>query len=479
MSPEIPVFERVKLFIKSTRFKTAIWYSLVFLILEIVIGSVIYFYLRNSLYTQLDLSLTKQCELIYNFVNEKSIDLYEFKPDSIYASPDELVYDLAFEAVALNPNNTFIQIRFKDKIIFKTENLRGSHTDLRDSSSQNQLIKTFSDEKLSPHKMRAAVFNKNGYQIITAFPVVLINDALNSLTDLYVFIAPIFFLISVIGGTVISIKSLSRIDSIIDRTKYITTRNLDEKISGDEFDDEYGRLAKTMNEMIIRIKKSIDYMNQFSISAAHELKTPLTILRGEIELALRSKMTPVDYKEVLQSNLDETLRLINIVDKLFFISKTDHSLIKLNKEKTELNRFVSSVVEAMKTVAEDKEVKLIFIEDERVYAEIDKGLMNQVIYNLIENAIKFSDEGKEVEIRIGKNNSNKALISFTNEGEYIPPELHKKIFERFFRIDSSRNRGTGGAGLGLSVVKAIVEMHGGDITVESNSNGLTKFTIKI
>ena len=479
MSPEIPVFERVKLFIKSTRFKTAIWYSLVFLILEIVIGSVIYFYLRNSLYTQLDLSLTKQCELIYNFVNEKSIDLYEFKPDSIYASPDELVYDLAFEAVALNPNNTFIQIRFKDKIIFKTENLRGSHTDLRDSSSQNQLIKTFSDEKLSPHKMRAAVFNKNGYQIITAFPVVLINDALNSLTDLYVFIAPIFFLISVIGGTVISIKSLSRIDSIIDRTKYITTRNLDEKISGDEFDDEYGRLAKTMNEMIIRIKKSIDYMNQFSISAAHELKTPLTILRGEIELALRSKMTPVDYKEVLQSNLDETLRLINIVDKLFFISKTDHSLIKLNKEKTELNRFVSSVVEAMKTVAEDKEVKLIFIEDERVYAEIDKGLMNQVIYNLIENAIKFSDEGKDVEIRIGKNNSNKALISFTNEGEYIPPELHKKIFERFFRIDSSRNRGTGGAGLGLSVVKAIVEMHGGDITVESNSNGLTKFTIKI
>ena len=82
-------------------------------------------------------------------------------------------------------------------------------------------------------------------------------------------------------------------------------------------------------------------MNQFSISAAHELKTPLTILRGEIELALRSKITPDEYKEVLQSNLDETLRLIKIVDKLFFISKTDHSLIKISKEKTELNSFVS------------------------------------------------------------------------------------------------------------------------------------------
>jgi two-component system, OmpR family, heavy metal sensor histidine kinase CusS len=473
------MYDRIKLFVKSTRFKTAIWYSLIFLILEIVIGSLIYFYLRNSLYEQLDLSLTKQCELIYHFVSEKSIDLYEFTPDSIYSSPDELVYDLAFEAVALNPNNTFIQVRFKDKIIFQTQNLKSFHTNLSDSSSQGQFIKTFSDEKLSLHVIRASVFNKNGYQIITAFPVVLINDALKSLTDLYIIIAPIFFLISVIGGAFISIKSLSRIDSIIDRTKFITARNLEEKISGDEFDDEYGRLARTMNEMITRIKKSIDYMNQFSISAAHELKTPLTILRGEIELALRSKIKPDEYKQVLQSNLDETLRLINIVDKLFFISKTDHSLIKINKEKTELNNFVSSAIESMKNIAEDKNVKLRFLEDEKIYAEIDTGLMNQVIYNLIENAIKFGDAENTVDILLGKTNFNKAFISFTNKGEYIPPELHKKIFERFFRIESSRNRGTGGVGMGLSVVKSIIEMHGGEIEVESKPDGLTTFTVTI
>jgi len=473
------MFDRAKLFFKSTRFKTAIWYSFIFLILEIVIGLVIFLYLRNSLYEQLDLSLTKQCELIYHFVSEKSIDLYEFRPDSIYSSPDELVYDLAFEAVALNPNNTFIQVRFKDKIVFQTENLRGYDTNLIDTSSQNLLVKTFSDIKLSPHEMRAAVLNENDYQIITAFPVVLINDALKSLTDLYIIIAPIFFFISVIGGAFISIKSLSRIDSIIDRTKYITARNLDEKISGDEFKDEYGRLAKTMNEMITRIKKSIDYMNQFSISAAHELKTPLTILRGEIELALRSKITPEEYRDVLQSNLDETLRLIKIVDKLFFISKTDHALIKINKEKTELNDFIFSAIESMKKIANEKNIKLNYFNDEKIYAEIDTGLMNQVIYNLIENAIKFSNVGQTVEIRLDKINSDRAIISFTNKGEYIPPELHKNIFERFFRIESSRNRSTGGAGLGLSVVKSIVEMHGGEIEVASTVDGLTTFTIKL
>jgi signal transduction histidine kinase len=473
------LLNRIKSFVKTTRFKTAIWYSLIFLFLEIVIGSVIYFYLSGSLYKQLDLSLTRQADLIFHFVNEKNVDFYNFEPDSNYSSPEELIYDLAFEVVALNPTNTFIQVRFKDKIIFQTENLKRNRINLSDTSSQGRFVKNFYDENLSPHKIRATVLNKNHYQIITAFPISLISHALESLTDLYIVIAPIFLLISVIGGAFISVKSLSRIDSIINRTKYITTQNLEEKISGDEFDDEYGRLTRTMNEMITRIKKSIDYMNQFSISAAHELKTPLTILRGEIELALRSKMTPDEYREVLQSNLDETLRLINIVDKLFFISKTDHLLVKINKENTELKTFLLSAIESMRKIAEEKNIELNFLCEEMIYAEIDAGLMNQVIYNLIENAIKYSDSNEIVNIQLGKRNTGKIFISLTNKGEYIPPVLHKKIFERFFRLESSRNRNTGGAGLGLSVVKSIVEMHGGEIEVESKKDGLTVFTVVI
>ena len=234
-----------------------------------------------------------------------------------------------------------------------------------------------------------------------------------------------------------------------------------------------------MNEMITRIKKSIDYMNQFSISAAHELKTPLTILRGEIELALRSKMTPDEYKDILNSNLDETLRLINIVDKLFFISKTDHMLVKINKEKTDLNAYLLSALESMKKIAEGKNIQLNLFCDGLVFAEVDKGLINQVIYNLIENAIKYSDPNEIVNVRLEKKNGAKTVISITDKGEYIPPELQNKIFERFFRSETSRNRDTGGAGLGLSVVKSIVEMHGGAIEVESTQEGLTTFTVII
>ena len=466
----------LKSFVKTTRFKTTLWYSFVFLILEIVIGAVIYFYLQRNLYEQLDQSLKQQSNLIFRFVTETNVDLYNFEPDSVYSTREELIYDLIFEAVALNPRNTFIQVRFKDKIIFQTDNLKNYQTNLAAGSNTAAYIQTFNDPKLSDYEIRAAVLNKNNYQIITAYPVSHIYNALGILTDLYIIIAPVFLLISIVGGAFISIKSLSRIDSIITRTKYITTQNLDEKISGDEFDDEYGRLTRTMNEMISRIKKSIDYMNQFSISAAHELKTPLTILRGETELALRSKMTPEEYKEVLQSNLDETLRLINIVDKLFFISKTDHLLVKINKEKTDLNNFVHSAVLSMSKIAEEKNIRLNYTGEE-IFADIDTGLMNQVIYNLVENAIKYSNPNEVINIRLEKRMGGRSVISVEDKGEYIPPELHQKIFERFFRIESSRNRNTGGAGLGLSVVKSIVEMHGGQVEVKSLENGITIFNV--
>ena len=115
----------------------------------------------------------------------------------------------------------------------------------------------------------------------------------------------------------------------------------------------------------------------------------------------------------------------------------------------------------------------------KIYAEIDTGLMNQVLYNLIENAIKFTNPYDVVNIHLEKINYNKASISVTNKGEYIPPEFHKKIFERFFRVESSRNRNTGGVGLGLSVVKSIMDMHGGEIEISSTVDGLTTFTIRL
>ena len=470
------MLNKLKHFVGTTRFKTTIWYSSLFLLLEILIGIIIYLYLHSSLIKNVDNSISKQAEVIYNLVSDSKIDLADFKPDSIYQSPDEAVYDLIYETVAFNLRNTFVQVQFRKKIIFKTDNLRDITIDFPELKTKNKEITTFKNTNLSALSIRGAFLQKGNYKIIVAFPVDHIDETLKSLTDIYIILAPIFFIIALVGGFIISVRSLSRIDSIIKKTNEITAQNLDEKIEGEEFQDEYGRLVRTMNAMIERIKHSIEYTNQFSISASHELKTPLTILRGEIELTLKSVKTPEEYRKILKSNYEETLRLINIVDKLFLISKLDQSIIKLKKTKISFLEFLEDCVLRLTIIGKEKNIKLHLDINEDAEIEIDPNLMHEALTNLIENAIKYGDSDTTVVIK-GEVLNNYVKISVINKGEGIPKEESDRVFDRFYRVESSRNRSSGGAGLGLAIVKSIISWHKGKIELRSEPDVETEFSI--
>ncbi|MCW8809913.1 MAG: hypothetical protein OQK52_11160, partial [Ignavibacteriaceae bacterium] len=210
-------------YVKTTRFKTTLWYTAIFLLLECVMGILIYVFFRLALYKELDISLTKQADNIYHLVAESKVDLNNFKPDSIYSSADELVYDLIFEAVTFNPNNTFVQVSLDNKIIFSTANLYKKQINLPLSTAANVKLLTFKDPILSDHPIRAVSLAKGEYRIIVAFPVLMINQMLDKFVELYFFIAPLFLFLSIIGGALISYKSLSRIDKIIKKTDEITT----------------------------------------------------------------------------------------------------------------------------------------------------------------------------------------------------------------------------------------------------------------
>jgi len=228
--------------------------------------------------------------------------------------------------------------------------------------------------------------------------------------------------------------------------------------------------------MIRRIKQSVDYMNQFSVSAAHELKTPLTILRGEIELALKSQKTPDQYIGVLKSNYEETIRLIKIVDNLFFISKSDNALIHLEKKEIELNSFLNNIVNSMKILGQDRNMDLHFAPAEEIKAKIDSMLITQALSNIIDNAFKFGTDGTTVTIDTKRVNSGFS-INITNFGVGIPHESINKIFDRFYRANTPQTKHTGGVGLGLSVVKSIISLHGGEVEVISVINGKTTFSL--
>jgi signal transduction histidine kinase len=468
-------------YFKTTRFKTTLWYSLIFLLLEVVIGILIYGFLEHNMFKELDYSLNKQADMIYNFVSESNINLQEFKADSIYNTPNDLIYDLIFEVVAFNPNNTFVQVSYKDKKVFSSANLKNNALKNDDTKTQRFGLYSFSDSLLSNHTIRAAFLDKGDYSIIVAFPTQVITQTLENLTDTYILIAPIFLLLSLIGGSIISFRALSRIDKIINETNEITAQNLNKIIEGSEYDDEYGRLVKTMNNMIGRIKTSIEYMNQFSISASHELKTPLTILRGEIELALKSQKSPEQYHETLQSNYEETLRLINIVEHLFYLSKLDNSLARINTQSIKLKPVVESVANNFSTLASEKNIKIIidFNDDDDLKINADLEFLKQIIINLIDNAIKYGLESSDFIINCIQDTDKKIFLTFSNYTESISDEVLSKLFERFYRAESSRNRGLGGVGLGLAIVKSLVEIHQWKIDIKNSADGLITFRITI
>ncbi len=469
---------RSKAFLFSTRLRTTLWYSILFLVLELIIGVTIYYYLYQKLNDQLDFSLTKQAKAILTYFAESKPEFDTFEPDSLYHAPDELVWDIIYDAVALNPRNTFIQISYNDKIIYKSDNLKKNELDLKIKASSDVQIIELEENPVTEQPLRIAALEVDKYRIFVAFPLTSITQTLLYLRDIYLILFPVFFIISVLGGALISTKALKRLDLIIKKTDEITAQNLNEKIEGEEYSDEFGRLVKRLNGMIERIRDSFNYLNQFSIAASHELKTPLTILRGEIEVALKSDKTPEYYKEVLESNYEETLRLIRTVDNLFYISRLDRSLIQFTMRDTSAFEFIKRVTASISVLGREKNIRITAdcINDSIMF--VDENQMRQALYNLIDNAIKYGNENSEVVVLSEFNESTgKIKISVSNYGTGIAEDVQTKIFEPFFRVEEVRNSNISGAGLGLSVVSSVVKSHNGMLEVSSIQGGLTIFSI--
>lgn len=464
-------------YLRTTRFRIAIWYSAIFLLLEITLGMIIHLYLKQTMMMDLENSLNHQANSLFQYVKGSKKSLIHFVPDSLYSSKEELVYDLIFEVISINLRNKYIQISLNDEIIFKSPNILSNGIIFPKEIKGEEGLFFFTDKSISNSEIRASFIKKDGFIILVAFPLTLINKNLKNLTEVYIIILPLFLILSVVGGILLSLGSLSRIDKIINKTKEITAKNLDEKIEGDEVDDEYGRLIRTLNQMTERIRSSIDYINQFSVNVSHELKTPLTVLRGEIEVALRSSKSAEEYKKILKSNYEEVIQLTNIVDKLFFLSTLDHNLVKLNPEFVKACELLKPLIKYFNKTAQEKGIEIILEGSGEFNLYVDIELMRRAVSNLIANAIKYGNTNSLVKIATGLSKSNQAYITVHNHGRVIPKAIQGKIFERFFRSEGSRNLEPGGIGLGLSIAKSIVEFHNGKIWVESEPDKGSTFGI--
>src|SRR5262244_1593302 len=289
---------------------------------------------------------------------------------------------------------------------------------------------------------------------------------------------PLTVIVAISGGWLLMRKALDPVDEITRGAEQITSRNLSQRLPVARTGDELERLSTALNRMIERLEESFLYVSRFTADASHELRTPLTILRGELEAAAGQPQIAPELREIVGSALEETERLSRIVESLMAISRLDAGEARMECDALDLAELAASTTEQMRLLAVDKNVALRCESDVQVNVEGDRARLKQVVVNLVDNAIKYTPAGGLVGVKVRASNGH-AMLEVNDNGVGIPAEALPHIFERFYRVDKARSRQMGGAGLGLSIVKAIVTAHGGQVKVESVEGRGSRFLVEL
>ena len=264
----------------------------------------------------------------------------------------------------------------------------------------------------------------------------------------------------------------------------IELENLDQRIELVRGDTELDSLVDTLNSLFARLEKSYNQINDFSANVAHELHTPLTILRGNIEVALTRDRQRDEYVEILSDLLEETLHIIHLVDSMLLLARGDTSSLSIHETSIDLDRFCGEHSGDWEALCSLKNQSLrIDIGDPRPIVG-DKNMLSQLFLNLVSNASKFSKDGQLIDIEIREkerafNGNDGVQITVKDEGIGVPAKDQAKVFERFYRIQKDRSRETGGAGLGLSICGMIARLHGGTISLTSEVGKGTSVRVTI
>lgn len=289
---------------------------------------------------------------------------------------------------------------------------------------------------------------------------------------------PFVVSLAVAGGYWLMRRSLAPVDEITKRAEGITSTNLSERLPVIRTGDELERLSVSLNRMIERLDDAFQHINRFSADASHELRTPLTILQLELEAIAQNCGKDDSLGEQLGSALEETHRMSRIVESLLAISRLDAGEVKMDKTRMDLGELAIATADEMQLLAEEKSIRLRAQIAVGVFVEGDRTRLQEVIVNLIDNAIKYTQEGGRVEISVGSE-GNSAILEVSDNGPGIPAHALPHVFERFYRADKARSRASGGTGLGLSIVKAICAAHNAEVRVWSQDGRGSRFRVEL
>ena len=470
----------------SLRVKLALWYGLLVLTVLTLLAGIRYAGQRQLLENQIDYALRVVADILDSSMPRRTpakatvqkavARIVTDYPDielkgtviEVYDPARKLIYSSSLseqKRLPLTDEMWGMALRQKSSIVTSA---------LPDGSEIRILTKPVFDRQTPAY---AILVGSSSRQIESSLQNTLLLNA--------IFIPSAILLVSV-GGWWLTRRALAPLRTVMQTAHRISSGELSHRIEAAGYSEEVRELAHAFNQMTERLEASFRQITDFSDNVSHELRIPLSILRGQTEVSLRRARSEEEYRQVLVSNLEEIQRMEKIVERLLFLSRADRGEITLHRAPVDLRGLVSSVAAQFALPTQQKQLRLV-VEAPPAAAPADllsppetammtigdEVLLRELLLNLVQNAVTYTPAGGMITLGLARRD-HRIELSVADTGCGIPPEEIPHIFERFYQVD--RSRASQGSGLGLSLCRWIVEAHGGRITVDSVVGRGSRFT---
>lgn len=389
-------------------------------------------------------------------------------------SKDPLLFNIVVTVFDRNGNEVATSKTLARNIPLPTDILESV---LKGESRLDNLEVEMTQGRLTP--FRALIFpamidNKISYLVRVMTPLTSLQSTMSELRFILFLILPLAIILSGLSAWFLARVTLRPVRNIIDTARLISAENLKTRIALSEREDEIGLLAKTFNAMLDRLDETFTSQRQFIENFSHEIKTPLAIIKGELEVTLKKIRSVQEYKSTLHSSLEEIDRIIKVVDDLLTLARLGAEDLSHSFKNFSLGDLAQEVVAEMDILARPKNLRIYFQRNSEPSVSGDKDKLKRVFINLLDNAVKFTPAGGKIEVLI-EQESNLAKVQVADTGPGMTEDQLAHIFDRFYR--GPKDNSLPGSGLGLSIARSIVEAHKGKIVVNSSPGQGSVFTV--
>jgi heavy metal sensor kinase len=455
----------------TVRWRLTLWYTLVLFLSFVLFGAVVDRLVKKSLYSQIDHELADALAMVTGAIDRIYKEEGNPSPARLQDEIDELSLpsQIALRLTPAEGQAFNVNIRSFPRPFLEALEDRGL--------GAGRPI-TMSDGSISWRLCQGSGRGAPGYHVFLACNLALIETQLAALRWTLFIALPLILLFAAASGYFLAGRALKPVIHMAAQARHIEANALEQRLAAAEFNNEFGQLAQVLNDLFARLEKAFQQQRQFLSDAAHELRTPAAILRSQADVALEKLRSAGEYAETLGAMRTEAEHLSAIVDDLLLIARAEAAQLPIARNLVDLMEIADESCRAVRPLAESRNLVLNWRVGEEVSVHGDPRLLRRAIMNLLTNAVKYTPPGGSISVAVAAHPPLASLV-VVDTGRGVEAEDLPRIFDRFYRGAGRAGTDSEGAGLGLAIVKMIAELHGGRVSVASDSEKGSTFTLSV